>query len=154
MPDPYREHAPTALEICAAALLQLHAPPALRFEGPTGEWRCTAGEPGRVAHPASQLFPPLFFVPYKGFELLKSGLRAINHPFAGWLVRTALELDRMFPGILRALRETLTLCGDLKRGLTERESVARLTEPLERLRVLSPDLAPARAIWPTEADFE
>lgn len=108
----------------------------------------------RPLSPGELMFAPMTFLPFHGSHLLRSrsGLLNPNHPFAAWLLEKAPDLGKRLPGVMRAIRTRLLNPNIF--SFEPREAVEALTEVLDRLSQLAPDLRLAKALYPTAADFE
>jgi hypothetical protein len=141
------------LGICAAVLLQLNVELAWVATEHIYTWRCVARGPRATAVGEElMLFPPLFFIPYEGSDLLVTTGHAINtnHPFAGWLQSKAVVLSEHYPGILSTLRGRLS---DLRSYSADDDALEQIRGALDRLRQLDRDLAPPPSAVPTKADI-
>ena len=139
-------------DVCAAALLQLHAVVVWRFDAERRRWSCFAQAVPTPSLEGIEHFPPLYFTPYEGSELLRASDLGVNlrHAFAQWLVGAAARLDYAYPGILRSLR-TLLLWSYRR---VEFDRAGEIAAVLDRLRKLDPELAPPRRLYPKPEDFE
>jgi hypothetical protein len=160
--DAYRGEG-SFLDFCAAAMIQVGLN--VRFVAKEGVFVVDTDDPVIVTD-GQKLFPPLFFVPYEGSDVLRfepnpqwlSTPRMplnLNHPFSQWLIRHAESLRESIPGLLENLRMMLSSYRrhDYDRGIDLAEAVDVINSGLARLRVGHHAFAPTESLTLRPEDF-
>jgi hypothetical protein len=95
---------------CASALVQIGLNVCLKWEGYRSKYVVNSVNIP-VVRDGQLLFPPLFFVPYDGLNVLRIYDAPLNqnHPFSGWLIENATAINEKYPGIFRLLRDKVKL---------------------------------------------